>query len=85
MKGRKTGGRKAGTPNRATRSMNDIARGYGPRVIEKLWMICENGESDAAKVSAARELLDRGYGKPAQALVGDPNEPVEIVVRWLGE
>jgi hypothetical protein len=64
--GRKTCGRVAGTPNRATADLKTVAREYGPRVIEKLWGICEKGESDQARINAARELLDRGYGKPAQ-------------------
>ena len=84
--GRKTGGRAAGTPNRATADLKLVAREYGPRVIEKLWGICENGVSDQAKINAARELLDRGYGKPAQPVSGDADgEPVTIIhrVQWL--
>jgi hypothetical protein len=85
-KGRKTGGRGAGTPNRATADVKTVAREYGPRVVEKLWGICEKGESDQAKISAARELLDRGYGKPAQPVSGDADgEPVVVkhIVEWL--
>ena len=29
------------------------------------------GESEAARVSAANAILDRGYGKPSQVLAGD--------------
>jgi hypothetical protein len=84
--GRKTGGRAAGTPNRATADLKTVAREYGPRVIEKLWGICEKGESDQAKINAARELLDRGYGKPAQPVSGDGDgEPITVIhrVQWL--
>ena len=84
--GRKTGGRVAGTPNRATADLKTVARDYGPRVIEKLWGICQNGESDQAKINAARELLDRGYGKPAQPVSGNSDgEPVIVrhIVEWL--
>jgi hypothetical protein len=84
--GRKTGGRTAGTPNRATADLKTVAREYGPRVIEKLWGICQNGESDQAKINAARELLDRGYGKPVQPVSGDSDgEPVVVkhIVTWL--
>ena len=83
--GRKTGGRAAGTPNRATADLKTVAREYGPRVIEKLWGICEKGESDQARISAAAELLDRGYGKPAQPVSGDRDgEPITIFhrVQW---
>ena len=84
--GRKTGGRVAGTPNRATADLKTVARDYGPRVIEKLWGICERGESDHAKINAARELLDRGYGKTAQPIADDAvGEPVVVkhIVTWL--
>jgi hypothetical protein len=84
--GRKTGGRVAGTPNKATSDLKTAAREYGPRVIEKLWGICEKGESDQARINAARELLDRGYGKPAQPVAGDGDgEPITIIhrVQWL--
>jgi hypothetical protein len=83
--GRKTGGRAAGTPNKATADLKTTAREYGPRVIEKLWGICEKGESDQAKINAARELLDRGYGKPAQAVTGADEGPVTIIhkVQWM--
>jgi hypothetical protein len=85
-KGRKTGGRSAGTPNKASLPLKTVAQEYGPRVIEKLWAICEKGESDQAKINAARELLDRGYGKPAQPVSGDGDgEPITVIhcVQWL--
>ena len=37
----------------------------------------------AARVSAANAILDRGWGKPAQAITGPEGKgPQEIVVRW---
>jgi hypothetical protein len=84
--GRKTGGRTAGTLNKATSDLKTVAREYGPRVIEKLWAICEHGDTDQARISAAREILDRGYGKPAQPVSGDGDgEPVIVkhLVEWL--
>lgn len=38
--------------------------------------VMKNGEeSGAARVSAAKEILDRGHGKAAQPLVGSLEEP----------
>jgi hypothetical protein len=35
------------------------------------------------RVAAAKALLDRGWGKPAQAMTGEGGEgPVEMVIRW---
>jgi hypothetical protein len=33
-------------------------------------------ESEQARVAATKEILDRGYGKAAQVVVGDPNNPI---------
>jgi hypothetical protein len=44
----------------------EAARGYGPLALKVLSAIAASGESEAARVSAASSLLDRGYGRPAQ-------------------
>jgi hypothetical protein len=36
--------------------------------LKTLAAICNDGQSEAARVSAASALLDRGYGKPTQQL-----------------
>ena len=64
----KTGGRRAGTPNKATAEIKDIARVHGPAAIAELWKLAKGAESDAAKVAALKEILDRGYGKATQPL-----------------
>ena len=43
--------------------------------LKTLAAICNEGQSEAARVSAASALLDRGYGKPTQQLeTGSPEE-----------
>ena len=79
----KTGGRKAGTPNKATAEIKDIARQYGPDCIAKLWALASSAESEQAKVSAIKEILDRGYGKASQAITGENGGPVALTVGWL--
>lgn len=80
-KGAKFGGRVAGTPNKATAEIKELAQEYGPDAIDKLWAIAKKSKSDPAKVAAIRELLDRGYGKPAQSMTlkGDSDNPLMIV------
>ena len=34
------------------------------------------------KLPAAIALLDRGFGKPVQQLVGDPNTPIAFEIVW---
>lgn len=54
-----------------------LARQHTVEAIEALAKIVKNGESEAAIVSAANTLLDRGWGKAPQHLtIGDEeNEP----------
>src|SRR5262245_20503187 len=53
--------------------VKDLAREHMPAAIDALVSIMNNPEaSDAARVSAANALLDRGYGKPQQHITGDP-------------
>lgn len=61
---RKTGGRKAGTPNKVTHDIKVLAQGYGPDAIKRLYHLALNADSESVQVSACRELIDRGYGKP---------------------
>jgi len=69
--GERRGGRQKGTPNKATASLRDVARQYTEQAIETLVNIALSGESEAARVSAANAILDRGYGKPSQVVQGD--------------
>jgi hypothetical protein len=63
-KGKKTGGRKPGVPNKATRELKELAQPYAAKAIETLLWIMEHGQTEAARVAAVREVLDRGYGRP---------------------
>jgi hypothetical protein len=78
-------GRKPGTPNKATLEVREHAKGYGPKVIEGLFNIFETSNSDAARVAAGREILDRGYGRPPQAVTGADEGPIVVrhIVSWL--
>ena len=67
--GKKTGGRKPGTPNKATADIKAAASQHGPQALAALIEIATNGEAPAAaRVSAAVALLDRGFGKPGQSV-----------------
>lgn len=57
-------GRPKGAANKATASVRALAQKYGPAAIKTLSEIMENSESDTARITAAKELLDRAYGKP---------------------
>ena len=79
-KGFKTGGRVAGTPNKATAELKALAQEHGPAAVAKLRHLMENAASEQAQIAAANALLDRGYGKAAQTVIGDSDEdPINVV------
>lgn len=73
-------GRPKGSPNKATACLRDVARQYTEQALETLVQIALGGESEAARVSAANAILDRGYGKPSQVIAGDEDGgPAKLV------
>lgn len=44
------------------------ARQHTEEAIDQLVQVMRYGESDAARLSAAIAILERGYGKPAQSV-----------------
>lgn len=84
----KTGGRQKGTPNKATADIKAVAREYSGDALDTLIKLLKRDDNPAAQLGAARELLDRGYGKPTQMVAGDPDgDPIravtEIVLRGV--
>lgn len=62
---REGAGRKAGIPNKLTRSMKEKAAEHGDVALAKLVELVKSTE-EAIALKAANDLLDRGYGKPSQ-------------------
>ena len=62
--GRPTGSMNKTTPQQSQR-LSELAKAYTHDALLTLVDVAKNGRSDAARVSAANALLDRGYGKPA--------------------
>jgi hypothetical protein len=86
--GWKTGGRQKGTPNKATADIKALARQHGPAVIAELARMsgvteAPGAQTEAARIAALRELLDRGYGRATQHLAGDADAaPVHFTFEW---
>lgn len=87
-KGNRVGGRQKGTPNKIGREVREIAQKFGPESIRGLIAIAQDkDEPTAARVSAYKEVLDRGYGKAAQPVTGEGGEgPVaaSVEVTFVG-
>jgi hypothetical protein len=76
-------GRPKGALNKSTKDIKALAQKHTPAALNTLVSIMGASESDAARVSAAKELLDRGYGKAAQPQTGEGGEgPVRLELLW---
>jgi hypothetical protein len=64
----KTGGRQKGTKNKTTPEVKLLAQRYGEEIIDELYRIAVSSASDGDRVSAAKTLLERGYGRPANPI-----------------
>jgi hypothetical protein len=84
QKGDPRAGRKKGVPNKATAEIKSVAQLYGKEAIELLVSLMRGDDAEVA-LKAANALLDRAYGKPAQAIIGDPEKPLEHNVQVLDE
>jgi len=62
-------------PAQEKRELREAARQFTDDALKTLAAICNGGQSETARVSAACALLDRGYGKPTQQVeTGSPGE-----------
>lgn len=78
---REGAGRPKGVQNKATRPLKDAAREHTQAALDTLVSVMAGGEGipAAAQVNAAKEILDRGYGKASQVLSGDEDGgPIKI-------
>lgn len=55
-----------------SKGIDELARAHAPRAIELLADTMESAVEDRDKIRAAEAILDRGYGKPSQAIIAIP-------------
>jgi len=81
-------GRPAGSENRDTSAaraaLSTLMEGHVQTAIEALSDIAQNGQSEAARVSAACAILDRTHGRPRSVpdsapLHGIPDDPLDCL------
>ena len=77
--GERRGGRKVGTPNKATADIRALAQLHCADAMTELARLATRAESEAARVAAIKELFDRGFGKSKQPLIGgdDDDNPIK--------
>ena len=64
----KTGGRKAGKPNKCTAEVRAYAQEFGEDAISILADLMYTSEDEKTRIMAAKEILDRAYGRASQAM-----------------
>ena len=72
-------------PKRKLIDIRSLARAYTNVSITALAGIAENGESESARVSAAAQLLDRGWGRPNQPHTGEDGGDISVTIRTILE
>ncbi len=79
------GGRRRGTPNRVTAEIKAALQLHGEELVRALLALCKS-DDERVRLAAITAALDRGWGKPAQAIAikGDPDSPVVFNLR-LGD
>jgi hypothetical protein len=79
-------GRKKGVPNKATADVKAAAQKYTSKAVKVLATIMEDkDQAGAARVAAANAILDRGYGKPTQAVNHGGNVTVRPLADFYGD
>ena len=68
--------------------VQELARQHAPSAIVELARLALKAKSETARIAAIRELLDRGYGRPRQAVevsapVGDPLDPLRVLMQEI--
>lgn len=63
--------------------IRSLARSHTEEAINSLVGVMRHSTNDSAKVAAAEKILDRGWGKAAQAIIGgtEDDPAVQIVHR----
>ena len=63
--GQKTGGRRKGTPNKATSEIKAAFRKHGDELVDALLALTKS-DDERVRLGAIQAALDRGWGKATQ-------------------
>ncbi len=77
--GERRGGRRKGTPNKATAGIKAAFQKHGDDLVGALLALTKS-DDERVRLGAIQAALDRGWGRPAQMV--DANVQGEITVRW---
>jgi hypothetical protein len=82
--GKRTGaGRPVGSKQKVTPEIKAMAMKHCPAALETIVHLAQNGENESTRLAAAREILDRGYGKPRQSIAAEVSHiPPRELIMW---
>ena len=61
-------GRPNGSQNKVTLEVRELAIKHGPTALKNLVTLSQKAKSESVRLAAIREILDRAYGRPSQAM-----------------
>ena len=74
-------GKKGRGRPRIVKMLRELAQQDGLEAYNNIVEIMRNGESDKIQLAAAQEILNRGYGRPMQAveITGEEGAPLPVL------
>jgi len=61
------------------------AQGYGAEALETLVTIMNSSSSEPSRIAAAKEILERAYGKPVTPSAEEQAAPAEMTIRYVND
>jgi len=77
--------RNTGAPDATSAEIRRQAQAHGPEALEALAAIMTGSGSEQARIAAAREILERAYGKTTAPPPDESSEPEEITIRYVND
>src|SRR5262245_65529296 len=78
-------GRKPGSVNKVAASIREICQKAAPELVAELLRLAKHGKHEMTRIAAAREVLDRAYGKAKQHVDGEIFVGVSLQLKQLLE
>ena len=75
-------GNESGRP-KVDKEVQELARKNSKAAIQKLVELMDNAEDERVQMAAADKILDRAWGKPAQAITGEGGGPLRLVAELV--
>jgi hypothetical protein len=75
-------GRPSGSKNKVTPEIRAMAMKHCPAALDTIVHLATNAETEATRLAAAKELLDRAYGKPRQSIAAEVSHQPREIVLW---